>query len=225
MGLDGVELIIAIEDEFKVTLTPQEVFEADTVGRVVDVIYTRLRHSNDDPCLSQQGFHVVRKRLMEQFSISRSEIKPDSKLETLIPAVERRAEWNELIAALAGEKCDWIGLERPDRINRFVVFVFPLIAFVATALFVPMYLIWLGIVPAILALIVGNRMTEKYAVLIPQDYSEVKSLIPLVKSLDNRVWTKDEVFAKVRDITVDVLAVTPDKVKLESRWVNDLGMD
>ena len=59
MGLDGVEIVMAIEEEFKITISDSEAAGADTVGKVVDLVHARLRHNKEEPCPSQHGFYVV----------------------------------------------------------------------------------------------------------------------------------------------------------------------
>lgn len=55
MGLDGVELLMTIEEEFKFTISDAEAAELDTVGKVVDLVHARLRQNAEEPCPSQHG--------------------------------------------------------------------------------------------------------------------------------------------------------------------------
>ena len=65
---DGVELVMAIEEEFKLSLANSEVEKTDTVGVMVDLVYSKLRHGSEESCPSQHGFYVVRKLMILEFN-------------------------------------------------------------------------------------------------------------------------------------------------------------
>jgi len=46
MGLDGVELIMATEEEFGVRFSDDEVYKFDTPAKVIDCIYERIGKDN-----------------------------------------------------------------------------------------------------------------------------------------------------------------------------------
>jgi hypothetical protein len=54
--------------------------------------------------------------------------------------------------------------------------------------------------------------------------SQVKDLIKLVKSLDSKTWSEEEVFAKVRVITAEQLGVNESQVTLDAKFIDDLGL-
>ena len=132
MGLDGVELIMAMEEEFKIAISDAEASRSDTMEKVVDLVHDRLRHSAEEPCPSQHGFYVVREHLLEQFGLSRSTVKPNSKLDDLIPVEGKRSHWNTLVQTLTGESNISASLVRPRWLNRIVILLIPAIAFVVT---------------------------------------------------------------------------------------------
>ena len=129
MGLDGLELIMAVEEEFEVSFSDAEAFQSDTVGKLVDTIYSRLRNNSDLPCPSQQGFYVVRKHLMEICDITRSHIKPESELEHIFPISNRRNLWKKLIHSLTGAKQIWPDLERRKPYDTIFLKVIPCFSF------------------------------------------------------------------------------------------------
>jgi len=55
--------------------------------------------------------------------------------------------------------------------------------------------------------------------------SKVKDLIKLVKSLDSKTWTEEEVYAKIRTITAKQLGIDESVVTLDAKFVDDLGVD
>ena len=225
MGIDSVDLIMAIEEEFKIAISDAEASQSDTVGKFIEIVHARLRHSTEDPCPSQHGFYFIRKNLMEHLGLSRTAITPNTMLDELIPSENRHAVWKAFVQELTGDQSLSVALMRPTGLNRIVVFVFPAIAFALTLVWVPLSLFWIGFFPAIFVLYIGDRLTAPWETEFQSSYSQVRDLIPFVKTLDNRVWSKEEVFEKVRDISVEILGIEPEEVKLESRWVNDLGLD
>lgn len=46
MGLDGVELVMAVEKEFKIAIADADAAQCVTVGRLVDLVHSRLRHAS-----------------------------------------------------------------------------------------------------------------------------------------------------------------------------------
>ncbi len=224
MGLDGVELVMAIEEEFKIAISDAEASESDTVGKIVHLVHARLRHIAEEPCPSQHGFYVVRKQLMECVGLPRSAVKPDSKLEDLIPPEGRRLTWQNVILSLTGEQNTSAALVRPKWLNRIVMLLLPAVAFGLTLKWVPLSLFWLGFFPAIVVAYLGGRITSRWKTHFPSDFSLVRDLIQFVKTLDCRIWSEPEVFEKIREISVEILGVKREAVKRESHWVNDLGV-
>ena len=125
MGLEGVEIVLAVEDEFQIAISNAEAEKSDTVGKVVDLVYSRLRPSTQAPCPSQQGFYRIRKQMMKQLAIPRSTIKPETLLEDLIPRENRREAWKELITALAGKEFSDTALQRPRWVKRLSFIALP----------------------------------------------------------------------------------------------------
>lgn len=97
-------------------------------------------------------------------------------------------------------------------------------------LFFATLLFWLDF-PSTLALISSlslyillSFMTRPFSYEFPDGMSQVKDLIKLVKSLDSRIWTEEEVFVKIRAITAEQLGIDAALVTMEARFVDDLGV-
>ena len=223
--MEFVQIIMAIEEKFKIVISLEELVQPDTVGKVVDVVYARLRHTATDPCPPQQGFYRVRKALMEQFGLDRAEIKPERLLNELVPQEGRPAVWETFMRTLTGDEYTSAALVRPKGLDRIVVLLLPAIAFFLPLLWLPFSLFWLGFFPALIVLCLGARATTRWKTLFPPECSRVRDLVPFVKTLDSRIWTKDEVFEQVQKITVEYLGVKPEQVKPETCWIKDLAVD
>jgi hypothetical protein len=63
MGLDTVELVLAIEDEFGIRISDRIAQTLRTPGDVADYVMTRVRTEANSLCLAQAGFYRVRAAL------------------------------------------------------------------------------------------------------------------------------------------------------------------
>ena len=43
MGLDGIELLMAVDEEFKIAISYEEAAHCVTVGKLVDLVHSRLQ--------------------------------------------------------------------------------------------------------------------------------------------------------------------------------------
>jgi hypothetical protein len=85
MGLDSVELVMAIEEEFGVDIPDQDAENMITVGDVYDWVKLRIATSTPMACLTQRVFYKLRRALVENYSVSRHTIKPETRLTDLLP--------------------------------------------------------------------------------------------------------------------------------------------
>jgi hypothetical protein len=93
MGLDSVELLLAIEEEFGLDI-PDE--DAECMTTVDDVYqWLKLRIASADPiaCLSQRVFYKLRRALIENYRLERRAITPDTRLTDLLPLNEVAEGW------------------------------------------------------------------------------------------------------------------------------------
>lgn len=226
MGLDGVELIMATEEEFNICIPDEEAEQCVTVQKLVDVVYSKLRHKDYDFCLSQHGFYVVRRILVDELALKRSQIKPETKLEDVIPRTNRNELWGRVMALINASDTTHSSLVRPEWVVWVATFVLFGTAYVA-------YTVWgwgsivVTVPVGIAATILGARITAPLKQELPDDLNQVKDLIRFVPKLNTNTqskWSKDEVFQKIRQITVEQLGVEESEVTLETDYVKDLGI-
>ncbi len=220
MGLDLVEIIMATEETFKFAIADSEAEKCDTVGKLVELVHAKISQFSDGPCQSQHGFYVIRKQLMEQLNLSRSAIKPDTRLDDIIPVSRRNEIWQQLIFSITAR--NYVpSLDHPAWME-LTIFLISVGTFIAL-------FIWSNIILAFvlsgLAFLTLATFTNGYKVQFPANYSRVRDLVVLVPILDNAFWTKETIFEKIREITVEISGVKAEDVKMESKWVADLGID
>lgn len=221
MGLDGVELVMAIEKEFQIAISDSEATECETVGKLVKLVHSRLRHSNAESCPSQHSFYLARQILISFLHIPREKIKPETRLDKIIPNKNRKRFWSQITKELA----DGVFLH-----NRLVRPKWMTYGLIPAAFVLPCaYFLWIGF-PFALSLIITlpvfiiiELLTRLFRIEFPHGMSQVKDLVKLVKSLDSKTWSEEEVFVKIRVITSDQLGVDESLVTLDARFIDDLG--
>ena len=70
---------------------------------------------------------------------------------------------------------------------------------------------------------IGAMMTTSFETEFPRNVSEVRDLVRFIAPLDSRVWTRDDVFLKIREITAEQFGVEESEVTMETDYVKDLG--
>ncbi len=100
MGLDLVELTIAIEDSFGIPIPNEVAPTLDTPGQVVEYLLVHLDPGTNPKCLEQRAFYVLRRALETVTDLKREDILPTSRWADLLPK-DRWATWRGLKTQLA----------------------------------------------------------------------------------------------------------------------------
>lgn len=220
MGLDSVELLMAIEDEFGIHIDDDDALNITTPEEAANYVYTRVRKSENDPCLSQKGFYKLRKIITETFNVKRNAIKPDADLTELL-GDNIKYNW-KLLKNSIGVK-DFPHLKRSNALFYIAVLVLPLIT-VTPLLFnnapIDLILISFGLISILL-----NSMTYKMANVIPAEYRRVSSLIPYVECNKNTIWEKEVIIQRIIEITSEQFGIPVEQINKNSHFVQELGAD
>ncbi|NGZ83016.1 hypothetical protein [Duganella aceris] len=220
MGLDTVELVLAIEDEFGIRINHQIAKTLRTPGDVADYVMSRVRTEINSSCLAQVGFYRVRSVLVMTFNASHSDIHPTTPLAGLLHADIKHA-WPALGRALQAD--NFPPLVRPRRIV--------LAAVVAPTLITIAGMAWADIQPTIIAIsaafvaLCTNSGTSTMRVVIPDNCSTVEALIPFVATTNAALWTRERVLATILQITSTQLGIPIEKIREDSTFVDELGAD
>jgi acyl carrier protein len=99
MGLDGIELILRVEETFGVTIPDRDAANLRTVGDLYAWLAERVPAQRRTACLSATAFYRVRRGLCEQLHLERPDIRPDTPLQALFPRQRRRHYWRRLQGA------------------------------------------------------------------------------------------------------------------------------
>lgn len=85
MGLDSVELVMAIEEEFGLDIPDRDAEKMFTVGDVYNWLKIRIASADPVACLTQRVFYKLRRALIENYRLERHAIAPDTRLTDLLP--------------------------------------------------------------------------------------------------------------------------------------------
>lgn len=85
MGMDSVELVLEIEEEFGVLIPDEDAEKMLTVGEVYDWLRVKLSCADAVDCLTRQVFYKLRRALVQNYSLDKAAIKPDTRLTDLLP--------------------------------------------------------------------------------------------------------------------------------------------
>ena len=91
MGLDSVELVLAWEESFEISLSDAEAEAMFTTRQVTDIIFQKVKSDlpEDEGCLSMRAFFRLRKAFEEE-GVARCSVTPEAKVATLLPSRRRR---------------------------------------------------------------------------------------------------------------------------------------
>lgn len=85
MGLDSVELVLALEEEFGLDIPDRDAVKMVTVGDVFEWLRIRLSTADPRACLTQRVFYKLRRAMINNYNIDRNTIAPDTRLTDLLP--------------------------------------------------------------------------------------------------------------------------------------------
>ena len=230
MGLDSVELVMAVEEAFGIAIEDRDAEQMRTPGHIIEYVLTKAGRSNDAACLTQRSFHRLRAALMRHTSAKRSDINPDTQMDDLLPRQNRE----QMLALIFSE----FELPPPELVRSPILvqslFLGSIGAGCQTAI-----LLWgrggspfwtCGMV-VVFAGLLGVVLTRPLRIHLPAWLATVGDLSrwmvahqPGEVSVQPRGWTREQVVEKVRCIVIEQLDCA-NAYHEDARFIEDLGMD
>jgi len=228
MGLEGVEIIIEIENEFKIDIPDKDIKRILTVGGLAQYVQHRLTGKTiavaEIPCTTMRAFHMLRRTMMNAFGIDRAAIRPQAKLRSLLPYSIRSEFWHALESA---------GLHAPPLVVSQAV-QFAVIA--CSGLVGSIFLVGMlkyGWHPAIFALwipvacISAVYVLRRSNICLPASCVTVGDLARqtyLVNCNDGKEWARalpdHDVMNRVKTIVADNLAIPKQSLRADTRFAD-----
>jgi acyl carrier protein len=97
MGLDTVELVMEVEDEFGISVADADAEMIQTVGQLHAYVCHRLRPRGETICPSARAFYRFRRALLARQPVPRRCVRPSSRITRLLPQ-ECRDRWPAVAA-------------------------------------------------------------------------------------------------------------------------------
>jgi hypothetical protein len=230
MGLDGVELILAVEDAFQITITDEEAGTVVTVGDLHDLVIAKLHSQDCGRCLTSAAFYRTRQGIAEPLGIAQRDIRPSTSLDAILPRSGRRQSWRRIqeVANL-----NLPALQHPRWIQLTLVVTGIALA---TATGVQLHLGVGGtLLLSFFGLFVGSvliRLSPPLAFAFPNRSATVGDLSRDVLALNHARlvsqvgnWNKKDVWEALCRVVVKETSVEPERIHRESLIVDDLGID
>lgn len=234
MGLDAVELVMAVEEKFGISISDEEATKALTVGDLKGLVRAKLDISDAAGCLTQRAFHLIRRNATAEFGVLRRSLRPDTSLETVVPQSTRRESWQHFQVVLRVAQLP--ELVRPHSANLTIT------ALVLSSLVVPAWYgalhpqhfgLWM-LFGAIVASAVGwgsARLTRSMKTKFKVGYDRVRDLArflvarypQLIGKPRTAQWTEEEISCLLPEVIIEQLGVRD--FDDNSRFVQDLHID
>jgi acyl carrier protein len=236
MGLDTVELIMSVEEEFDITIEDTDAEKIGTVGLLHQYVLSRLGIGTP-VCPSAAQFYRLRRALMQVRGVDRRAVRPRARMDDLLPADVRVVAWAEISRALGRvipglrypSWAYWVNLGSCPAIALALVTSWGTLARfdaeLVPGLFVAWLMLWLG------ALIVTHRAAAPFATVIPSGCETVGLVIRASLPWgDGRIddalpeeRRSREIGDRLRAIIAEQFGVRADLLTEDTHFVYDLG--
>ena len=233
MGLDGVEMVMAVEEAFGIVITDAEAQQTRTLGQIVELVMKKVTMVEGSKCLSQRAFHLLRRQAANTLNVPKRDFRLDTPLEKIVPRENRRRLWQRF--GHSAGATHWPELSRPGPLVTLIAAATVIVFFVTGSAISKGSGSWiLGYLSASAAAgLLGWAAavaTKPFKLLFRAGYSNVEELTrfmvarnpePLGANPEN--WTHERVWSLVRVIIVEQTGVT--EFGKDSDIVKDLQID
>lgn len=230
MGLDTVELIVALEDAFGIEIPDHAAVHLTTPRKVTDYVLCELKLVEQAPCMSQQAFYLLRRNLIPILGVGRAEFRPATRLEELIPIDNRVQTWARIrseIGVMAVPdlvRPNWLFLllSALTVLTALDVFINAAILFEngQVALFISLF-VAVGV--GYLSAVVTRPLKREFQPDCAAAGDLANYLMLHTPHVFKKEWTREEVATTVRGVVTEVTGVQ--NFTDDSRFVEDLHLD
>lgn len=102
MGLDAVELVMAVEEAFGIAIPDAEAAKMITPALMISYVQNSVSsRPESNACISLRAFHRVRAGLMKSTGVGRSEVTLKTPINKLFSGPQRTQHWKDFQAYLS----------------------------------------------------------------------------------------------------------------------------
>ena len=221
MGLDVVELVLDIEDEFGIHIEDAAVRRMATPAEAADYLLPLLRTNTSDPCPSQAGFYRLRRALVAIFGVPRNTVRPDTSLDDLFAGHKTRTSWFLLQHAVGARALPQLRPNLALSILATVLAPATIAGFLASKSMSPL---WVAGAFMTSAVFLYSAAKAHAGTTIPHSTSTVADLLPFVSPTNSSLWDRSAVKAKVIELTAKITGIPAASIAEDDSFVDDLGM-
>jgi hypothetical protein len=246
MGLDTVEIVMRIEEEFSIDLPDAELGSVITVGDLYNIVLSKLDTTTTAECLSSKAFYRTRRALVDCLGVSRRSIRPATSLETLFPKQSRHRRWADVAKSIE-LKFPTLRASRAQRnlFGALMIALPPGIVFTtlgvthayvglpvdSSGLWVSALVIWLVLLGIIGPILMG--LEQRRALELPVGTAGDLARMLLTMNLDefaprleeNHPVSRESVWARIVHIFSDQMQIEVEKILPEAKISEDLRID
>lgn len=232
MGLDAVEIVMAVEDAFDIRIENSEAEIIRTPRQLIDLVWSKVAHADSATCLSHRAFNRLRELLIRRCALPRRVIVPAASIATLLNSSQRRDFVGYLAADLG---TGTLQLMRPIWLSAGLFTAAVALGVGATLPLQPasagMSVLITGIVE-IGAGYLFARSTRRFRTEFPKKLASIRDVSgwivahkpDLATGLQSgKGWTREQVALRIREIVVDHLACDA-QYHEDALFVEDLGL-
>jgi len=242
MGLDGVEIVMTVEETFDIVIEDSEAEKLVTPGLLIELVLSKVGRTSHTACLTQRAFHRLRASLMRHLGFKRNRIRPEVLLAGLFSRSTRKERVRQILADI-GVRQD-IELVRPNGLHHLIV-VAMFFGAIATAMFFAGHPI--ASKSLLINLVLGSPIIAGVLFLATFGWSaffatrwmriEFRPSLKTVAHLSRWIvanapdvvkappgqWTHEQVSEKIRQIVIEHLGCE-ETYREDAHFVRDLGM-
>ncbi len=216
--MDGVELVLQVEEQFGISTSDEEAAAVLTPSQLVDLVVSKKSVAEQASCPTQRAFHLLRAAFRRITGVKNLSLSLDSQTAAVCGSTPQKEVWLALQRELGIEK--WPEMERPQwMVNTAVVGCL----LVAAALFPTLG--WGSVIPGIVVGAFLQTATQNQRRCVPHRYKSVRQLVCLACAAPGIDWNRAYVSDRIRGIVLETLDLKPDKYREDALFVKDLGMD
>ncbi len=227
MGLDGVELVMEVEEAFAIQISDAEAGSIRTPGQLIGLILERIAEPSQLRCRSLVAFNRLRSVLVHQLGVDRRSVRLEAEIQSFVPARSRGQFWRRLGAALPHDA--WPRL-RPSPWSGWVMGLLWLSTLISVFCGFPWQLSLVLVLTSTGGVLVMNSralsppISDRIFTEMPEHFSTVHQLIPLMLVDKATGWNRESVREKVREIVVAQLTLKPGEYHENADFGRDLGL-
>ncbi|MBL8290260.1 MAG: hypothetical protein JNN08_00415, partial [Bryobacterales bacterium] len=199
-------------------------------GDLYALVVSKLQGQDSKRCLTSAAFYRIRRGLVDALQFDRRQIRPSTRLETILPLNGRRDSWRRLQASTKLK----LPALRPTARLQAVFLSLGIVMTVAPGIYARIAPAWFLLL-LLLGLIVGGlliRLFPSLATEFPLQNPSVGYLSREVLAMNHAQlsaelgsWNKQEVWQSLCRLIAARTSLDPAQVKPESQISGDLGID